>query len=136
MGKYDDLIDFERPLDERFPPMAMSDRAAQFSPFAALTGYDEAVLETGRYTDSFCDPDEDVKNQINQKLMELNNNLDTKPEVFIEYFCQDDKKDGGCYVSVTGVVEKISVEKGFLVLNDGKIIDIKCIRVIDTESCS
>ncbi|MBE7057110.1 MAG: hypothetical protein E7388_06720 [Ruminococcaceae bacterium] len=133
MGKYDDILHLDRPVSDKYFPMPMADRAAQFSPFAALTGYDEAVSETGRYTEVFCEPDEDVKSQINRKLVEITNRIGSEPKVSIEYFCHDEKKAGGNYVLVCGIVKKISAEKGFLLLDDGKVVDINYIREITID---
>ena len=97
MSKYDDIIRLSRPVSEKHPRMSMTDRAAQFSPFAALTGYDAAVQETARRTDARIELDEDAKEEIDRRLRELQ----PGEPVTVTYFRPDDRKVGGAYLTVT-----------------------------------
>lgn len=102
MGKYDDIIDLPHFVSKKYPQMSMRDRAAQFSPFAALTGYDAEIKETARLTDKRIEFDEDVLDRLNERLNILRKCLDdgdVNPDVRITYFEKDLKKDGGKYIS-------------------------------------
>lgn len=101
MGKYDDIINLPHFVSKKYPQMSMRDRAAQFSPFAALTGYDAEIKETTRLTDRRIELDEDVLDKLNERLYILRKVLDdgsVYPEVRITYFEKDLKKDGGKYI--------------------------------------
>ena len=100
MHRYDDILTRERPRGKR-QPMPVSDRAAQFAPFAALTGYDEAVAETARLTDSKIELGEDRAADINDKLCMLRDRLYERPEAEVTYFVPDGRKSGGSYVTLT-----------------------------------
>ena len=119
---YDDIINLPHHVSAVHPHMALADRAAQFSAFAALTGYDDAVRETGRLTDRRIELDEDAKELLDEKLRMLQEQISDCPETSITYFCPDDKKEGGCYVTVTGRVRKIDGYGGKIVLADGAMI--------------
>ena len=88
------------------PKMSLLDRAAQFAPFAALNGYDDAVKETARLTDGEAVLDDGQIAWLNERLIILSENLPTDTEVEITYFIPDEKKDGGKYLTVTGSVKK------------------------------
>ena len=104
---YADILALPHHQAENRPHMSMHDRAAQFSPFAALTGYDDALRETARRTDRFVELDEDRKQEIDRQISYLQQHLlDTVP-VKIIYFVPDEKKDGGSYTAVEGCVRKI-----------------------------
>ena len=105
--KYEDMLYLPHPVSAARPRMALQDRAAQFSPFAALTGYDDALRETARLTERFIELDEDGKQEIDRQISYLQQHpLDTVP-VKIIYFVPDEKKDGGSYTAVEGCVRKI-----------------------------
>ena len=105
--KYKDMLHLPHPVSAARPRMALQDRAAQFSPFAALTGYDDALRETARLTERFIELDEDGKQEIDRQISYLQQHpLDTVP-VKITYFVPDEKKDGGSYTAVEGCVRKI-----------------------------
>ena len=107
MGKYDDIIDLPHFVSKKYPQMSMRDRAAQFSPFAALTGYDAEIKETARLTDKRIEFDEDVLDRLNERLNILRKCLDdgdVYPDVRITYFEKDLKKDGGKYITMSGRV--------------------------------
>ena len=104
--------------------MSMSDRAAQFSPFAALTGYDAAVEETARLTDCRIELDEYEAQHLDEQIQKLSGHLQERPEVSITYFLPDARKDGGEYVTMTGRVKKIENYERRIVLMDGSLIPI------------
>lgn len=131
MGKYDDIIDLPHHVSSSHPHMPMIDRAAQFMPFRALTGYEDAVHETARLTDERMELTEDEKLRLNATLQELVDRIADRPEVTVTYFQPDTRKAGGAYVCVTGQIEKINIDKGALVLTGGKRILIE--EVVDIQ---
>lgn len=133
MGKYDDIINLNRPFSMKHPPMPVSDRAAQFSPFAALTGYDTAISESARLTEEVIDLDENAKALLNEKLNLIKAHLSEHPEVTITYFKPDERKSGGKYVNVTGSVKKINQYKQEIVMMDGSIVSIENITEIESK---
>ena len=106
--KYDDIISLPHHVSKKHPQMSLLNRAAQFSPFAALTGYEAAIQETERRTDPFIELDEGRKAQINEQLLLILENLDSRPEVEVTYFVPDEKKSGGKYMSICGKVRNIN----------------------------
>ena len=131
--RYDDLLDLPHHVSAVFPHMSMSDRAAQFAPFAALTGYHAAIDETGRYTESFVTPDELRQMQLNETLSLLLPVADTHPQVQITFFDPDDSKEGGVWQTVTETIEAIDAGKQTLFLADGTQIGFSQIREICTQ---
>lgn len=123
-GKYDDIINLPRPVSSKHPPMPMSDRAAQFSPFAALTGYDEAVMEIGRLTDRKHDLNDEEIAALNQKLQFLSEHLKEHPTVTVTFFVPDAKKAGGSYTTKTRRLKKIDTVDRWIQLDDGTKIPI------------
>ena len=124
-GPYDDIIDLPHPTSERHPRMPMVNRAAQFSPFAALTGYDAAVKETARLTDAKVELTEEEKSILDAKLQMLADRLASQPTVKFTYFKSDQKKAGGAYLTVSGTVKRIDGLAGDIVLTDGQRIPIE-----------
>lgn len=122
MGNYDDIIDLPHHVSETHPPMSRADRAAQFSPFAALTGYDAAVRETARVTERRIELDEGVKAELNARLNCILEHLPEHPQVSITYFVPDEKKSGGAYRTVTGAVRKLDSFAKTLTLVDGTVV--------------
>lgn len=120
--RYDDIIALPRHVSPRRPPMSLTNRAAQFAPFAALTGYDGAVQETARLTDRQIELDEDALLQLNHKLTLLMSALTEQPEVTFTCFEPDEKKAGGAYRSVTGKVRRIDDIERVVILTDGRRI--------------
>lgn len=118
-NNYDDIKHLTRPQYDDLQPMSMSDRAAQFSPFAALVGYGDAVAETARLTDSRIELTEDEINELNVNLNRLLDNLDEQPEIKVTYFVPDEKKSGGKYVDKVGVVRIYDSYANELVFTDG-----------------
>ena len=96
--RYDDIIDRQRPISLKRTPMSPEKRAAQFAPFAALTGYEDAILETGRLTQGKVELTEDAKRLLDEKLILLMEKENSYPMIQIEYFVKDEKKQGGRYV--------------------------------------
>ena len=125
MGKYDDIIDLPHHVSETHPPMSRADRAAQFSPFAALTGYDAAVRETARVTERRIELDEGVKAELNARLNCILEHLSEHPQVSLTYFVPDEKKSGGAYRSVTGTVRKLDSFAKNLTLTDGTVVPME-----------
>lgn len=133
MSQYDDIIHLPHHVSTRHPQMALQDRAAQFSPFSALTGHEEAISETARLTDMFIELDEDRKAQLNEQLWLLRENLHRKPEIAITYFQPDDKKNGGAYVTVSGRVKKIDEYSRRVIFTDGTVLPMEHIFSIGGE---
>ncbi len=125
MGKYDDIIDLPHYVSETHPPMSRADRAAQFSPFAALTGYDAAVRETARVTERRIELDEGVKAELNARLNCILEHLSEHPQVSLTYFVPDEKKSGGAYRTVTGTVRKLDSFAKTLTLTDGTVVPME-----------
>ncbi len=122
MGQYDDILLLPHHVSEKHPPMSMIDRAAQFSPFAALTGYDAAIDETARWTDARRELTEEQQQRIGALLHTLKNREKDLPKVMVTYFVQDKKKPGGSYQTVRGQLKKIDEHAGVLTLRDGMSI--------------
>ena len=125
MGKYDDIIDLPHHVSGTHPPMSRADRAAQFSPFAALTGYDAAVRETARVTERRIELDEGVKAELNARLNCILEHLPEHPQVSLTYFVPDEKKSGGAYRTVTGTVRKLDSFVKTLTLTDGTVVPME-----------
>ena len=102
----------------------MSDRAAQFAPFAALTGYDSAIRETGRLTDEKIDLDEEALTALDMRYQLLTDALEAHPEVTITFFQSDERKEGGAYQTVTGTVKKIDTFERLITMRDGTKIPL------------
>lgn len=123
-NRYDEIINLPHHISKTRPQMPMSDRAAQFAPFAALTGYDSAIKETGRLTDERIELDEEALTALNRKYQLLMDTLDDAPEVTIIYFQPDERKAGGQYVSATGTVKKVDTFGRRILLQDGTRIPL------------
>lgn len=125
MSRYDDIINLERPRYIDLPPMSMHDRAAQFSPFAALVGYEDAVKETARLTDARRELSEDDTAELNRQLGELTKRLSERPKIRVTFFIPDKKKDGGRYASKIGNARTIDQYNNAIVFTDGEAVQIK-----------
>lgn len=121
---YDDIKHLTRPQYDDLHPMSMHDRAAQFSPFAALVGYDDAVAETARLTDSKLDLTEDEMSELNANLNRLLDSLDEQPQISVTYFVPDKYKTGGRYIVKTGTVRRIDEYARVLIFTDKSEIPI------------
>lgn len=144
--RYDDMLDLPHHQSATRPHMSISNRAAQFSPFAALTGYDAEIKETARLTNEKIELSENEKDRLDKKLRIITEHLDQRPTVSITHFVPDAKKAGGAYVTDTGVVKRIDileqkiifyaengVSDGHSILIDG-IVEINCERFLrDTD---
>lgn len=136
-AKYEDIINLPHHVSKTRPQMPMSDRAAQFAPFAALTGYDSAIKETGRLTDNRIELDEEALTALSMKLQFLMDAIDEEPEVEITYFKPDERKSGGAYLKITGIVKKLDEYERVLVLISGQKIKLDDIMDVsgDVFSC-
>ena len=130
---YDDIINLEHYVSKKHPPMSLYARSAQFAPFAALTGYEDAVRETARETSERIDIDEEIKSILDSKIQILTEQVKKRPEVSITYFIQDLKKDGGAYITVEGIVKKIDIYNQCICFIDKREIPINDIIDISGE---
>lgn len=128
--KYDDIIHLSRPISGRHGRMSMVARGAQFSPFAALTGYDGVLQESARLTETDCELAEDGYIQLNESLHRIEAQLPEQPEVEIHWFLEDPRKDGGSRNCTRGRVKKLNQTLGFLTLEGGMEIPFSRIRSI------
>ena len=122
--KYDDILYLPHPVSRRRGSMSNYDRAAQFSPFAALTGFDATIEEAGRLTDRRIELDEAEKELLNEKLQEILEHIDAQPQVTITHFVYDQRKAGGAYISTTGRVKKIDTYSRAILFTDGTAIPV------------
>ena len=132
---YSDIINLPHHQSKTRPHMSNYNRAAQFAPFAALTGHSEAIDETARLTDSKIELDEYQKAELNDKLLLLVNS-ENKEDVFITYFLPDDKKSGGAYITKTGIVAKIREYEKDVIFEDGTEVPIDDIVAIEGNQFS
>lgn len=131
--KYDDIIDLPHHVSATRPQMPMMDRAAQFSPFAALTGYDAAIKETGRLTDEKIEMDEENLKDLNMRFQMLIDHLKDEPEVTFTYFKADEQKEGGAYLEVSGVVKKVNDFERMIVMKNGLKLPMDDILNVEGE---
>lgn len=131
MHRYDDIIHLPHHQSGTRPHMSLHDRAAQFSPFAALTGYDAAVEEAARLTEQKLELSEEEKAAIGAKLTEIKEHIKERPEVTVTYFVPDERKAGGTYVTVTGTVRRIDEFERVVVMQDQSRIRIE--DIIDLQ---
>ena len=130
---YDDIIGLSRPDSPGRARMSAYDRAAQFSPFAALTGFEDAIEETGRLTVDRIELDEGGKQLLDEKMQKIRQQLPEHPEVTVVWFCYDERKAGGAYLRTTGCVKKIDTYLGVLLLTDGQTIPLGEIHSIELQ---
>lgn len=131
---YDDIIGLCRPYSKKHRPMSMLARAAQFAPFAALTGYESAVSETARLTDERIELDEDRKEILNMKLRMIADCPNAyEHRTTVTYFCPDKNKSGGAYISVTGLLRNIDEYERVVVMDDFTVISVDDIYDIESE---
>lgn len=130
---YEDIINLPHHVSKTRPQMSMIDRAAQFSPFAALTGYDAAIKETGRLTDEKIEMDEEALNILNMKFQLLVDRLADEPEITFTYFKPDERKAGGAYIDVTGKVKKVDDFERLIVMQNGTKMTMDDILNIEGE---
>ena len=130
---YEDIIYLPHPVSRNHPPMPVGDRAAQFAPFAALTGYEEAVEEAARLTECRRELDRDRIEELDRELRRLREHIKERPEADIVCFKADERKTGGALVTLSGRVKKIDEYEGRLIMADGSVIAIEDIYGIDLK---
>lgn len=121
MNNYDDIINLNRPVS-KYKHMTIEERSAQFAPFAALVGYDNAVKETARLTENKIELNDEQQDMLNFKLRYLYDNINNKNEVTITHFVKDNKKVGGKYINTTGIIKQIDPVQENIKLNNNVII--------------
>lgn len=132
MGKYDDIINLPHHISKKHPRLSIEQRAAQFAPFAALTGLSDEIKETARITESRIELDEDEKLKINYILQKIKNKVFEKPQVAITYFVPDLKKIGGEYKTKIGNIRRIDEDNQLIIFEDNTKISIKeIIEILD-----
>ena len=131
--RYDDIIGLPHHRSASRPHMPAGDRAAQFSPFAALTGYEAVITETARLTDQRIELDEDAKTAIAQKLQIVMEHIQERPEITVVWFRPDGKKDGGAYVTVTGTVKRIDEYERAILMTDSTRIPICDVAALEVR---
>ena len=129
-GNYDDIINLPHHVSKRHPQMSMMNRAAQFAPFAALTGYDDAIKETIRLTDEWMDLDEETNEKLNNTIALLREKIKEHPSIKVTYFKKDKKKDGGSYKTVIGILKNIDDYNSTLVMANDIVIPLHAISDI------
>lgn len=130
-NNYQDIINLPHHISKKRQQMPISDRAAQFAPFAALTGYEENIKEATRLTDTRIEIDEERKLLLNDKLQIIINNIKVEPMITFTYFIYDNKKSGGKYIDITNQVKKINITNGYITLIDKTKIPIE--EIIDIQ---
>lgn len=132
-NKYDDILNLPHPESKKHPRMSMHDRAAQFSPFSALTGHDAAIKETARLTDAFIFLDETMKSGLDQRLGLILEKLSDRPQVMITYFRKDEKKTGGSYEIAEGTIRKVDFYDRVIVMEDRSKIPLDYLVDLDSD---
>ena len=131
-GPYDDIINLPHPTSKRHPRMPIRDRAAIFSPFAALSGHGAAIAETARLTERRMELDEDSRAELDRKQAVLLEHMDEQPEITVTWFQPDEKKDGGAYLTATGRLKKLRELERLLVLADGTEIPLEDVVALES----
>ena len=132
-GRYDDIIGLPHPTSQRHPRMPIRERAAIFSPFAALSGHGAAIAETARLTERRMELDEDTKAELDRRQAVLLAHIGEQPEVAVTWFQPDEKKDGGTYVTTTGRLKKLDTVQRVLVLLDGTSIPLEDVAGLEGD---
>ena len=128
---YEDIVDLPPHISKKYPQPTMMERAARFAPFAAITGYEEMVLEEARVTDERIELDEGTKEILNAKLQMALDFVDSEPEITVTHFVADKKKSGGAYIKHTGVIKKIDEYERTVIFTDKTVIQIDNIYGIE-----
>ena len=131
--QYNDIINLPRHISKKHPQMSIYARSAQFAPFAALTGYEDAVKETARETNQKIEIDEELKAILDSKIQTIIEKINHKPEITITYFVPDEKKEGGEYRTISGIVKKIDTYNQQIILENSTEIRIEDIIDITGE---
>ena len=129
--KYDDIINLEHHVSTKHSRMSLENRSAQFAPFSALTGYEEAVTEEARITENRIDIDEEAKIEVNEKLNYIMKQLEKNIIVSVTYFEKDKKKQGGSYKTIKGIIKKIDDFRKTIEMQTGEIIKIEELKKIE-----
>lgn len=122
LNRYDDIIHLPHPVSPSRPHMPQIDRAAQFAPFSALSGFAAAIEEAARQTEAKRELSEDAKDSLDEALRMIQARIDARPKAAITYFQPDPGKSGGAYITVTGRVKKIDAYGRAVVMQDGRTI--------------
>ena len=130
---YDDIIHLQRPLSKKHPPMPMAKRAAQFLPFAALTGFEGEIAEAARLTEEARSLGEDALVALDEQLSLLRQRMGEQPAVSVVRFVPDERKAGGRYETVTGRLRRLDEANRVLILTDGSRIDLDTIAELTVE---
>lgn len=125
MGKYDDIINLPHHVSKKHPQMSLEARSAQFASFAALKGYEDEVIETARITDERVELNDEAKRILDEKLQQIRERINEKTETTFTYFVKDERKDGGAYITETGIVKKIDDYNNLIVLENGLFLPIQ-----------
>ena len=133
---YDDIIDLPHHVSQRHPQMSMETRAAQFAPFAALSGYEDVVRETERLTDPHSVLGEDARAALDEALTKLAALAPSQPQVTVRYFLPDARKQGGAYRTVAGFCKRIDAAAGLLLLTNGARIPLAEIWQVEYDASS
>ena len=134
IGPYDDILYLPHPISAAHPPMPVAERAAQFSPFAALTGYEDAIEETERMTQERLELTEDEKAALDEKLRALLAEADSCPQAEITWFLPDERKAGGAYVTYSGTIKKVDMAARLIRLEDGRTVPMD--EIVEIEALS
>ena len=132
MENYDDIINLPHHESIKHPRMSALNRAAQFSPFAALTGHEAAISETARLTNTRLELDEDRKEELDECLQMIREHISLEPEVAITYFVPDTQKEGGSYLQVIGVIKKLDDIEHKILMKNGTVIPINDIYEVES----
>ena len=132
VDSYEDIIHLPHPVSRKHKPMSLHDRAAQFAPFAALTGYEDMVEETARQTDPCKDLEEDARELLDARFALLCMDGELHPQIRVTYFNADKLKDGGAYLTVSGTLQSADTEKRLIRMQDGSRISLEDIIDIDS----
>ena len=131
-GRYDSLLRRGRHFSEKHPPMPNCERAAQFAPFAALNGFEEAVDETARLTERQVELDDGGGiEELDRALRLIAEHAGEHPEISVTWFRPDDRKDGGAYLTWRGSLKKMDMYERRLVFTDGRSVPIDSIRSVE-----
>lgn len=133
-NKYDDIINLPHHISKKHPQMTLEARAAQFAPFAALTGYDDEVKETARLTNRRIELDDEAKSILDNKIQIILEQISQRPTVSITYFIPDTRKAGGEYVTITGIIKKVDGYNQVIVLENRTEVPISEIIDIDMNN--
>ena len=133
-GPYGDIIHLPHPTSKNRPRMSIHDRAAQFSPFAALSCHAAAIAETARLTDRKLELDEDTKAELDRRQAILLEHISERPEITVTWFRPDERKEGGAYITTTGRLKKLDEAERILILTDDTRIPLEAVVSLESDS--